>query len=111
MYLETKSVTALDTKQVAWPVGQNQDSYTIVTWFKENLETGVITSKHEVVKNWSSQPKDPNTTYKEGARFRETLFTGSYLQCQSFIADIVKEQGEWRQIPGKPFEKELRFDV
>lgn len=95
MYINTKTVNAYNHSQVAYPVGVNKDSYSITSYYYENLETGVITVKHEVVKNWSCSNYNPNCKYKEGTRFRETLLTGSYLDCVNKIKSIVDEEGEW----------------
>lgn len=112
MYISTKTITALHTSQIAYPVGQDKDSYTIMSWYRENLQTGIITSEHKLVKNWSSDRyKKPDVSYAEGTRFTEDLHTGTYQECVEITKKIVMEQGEWRQIPDKPFEKQLEFTV
>lgn len=94
MYIQTKNVTGHNISQVAYPVGKNQDSYSIVSFFTEDLETGEVTSQHSLVKNWFSPEFNPKYKYKEGARFRETIFVGSYKECANKVKEIVEQEGE-----------------
>lgn len=70
--------TALDTHQVAYPVGENKDSYNIMTYFCYETSTKETTVTHEVVKNWFGENK--------------TLLKGSYDECFDLIQRIVEEE-------------------
>tara|TARA_R110000868_G_scaffold92281_7_gene256009 strand:+ start:605 stop:979 length:375 start_codon:yes stop_codon:yes gene_type:complete len=95
MFIETKYISGYNSKQVAYPVGINKDSYTITSFFKQDINTLETETEHTVVKNWSYQEYNPKLTYKEGAKFSEDLFKGTFKECQQFIIDIVEIEGEW----------------
>ena len=109
MYIRRKVITALNSSQVAYPVGKSKDSYTVLSWYTEDLKTGEIKSAHELVKN------DPYKHWKEGmdesSKYREVLYKGTYNECAAIVDSIILREGEWRQIPGKPFEQELVFTI
>lgn len=76
--IKSRTRTALDTQQVAYPVGENKDSYNIMTYFRYNTETKETTTTHEVVKNWMGENKK--------------LLKGSYDECFELIQEIVREE-------------------
>jgi hypothetical protein len=109
MYTDRKTTTAYTTSQVAYPVGMNEDSYTIASWYREDLITGVITVEHELIKNHSYNTKREGMD--KSSKYKETLHKGTYNECAKLVDDIVLKEGEWRQVPVKPFEKELLFTL
>lgn len=109
MYTKRKVTSALHSSQVAYPVGKLKDAYTILSRYTENLQTGEIKSIHELMKNDSYSP------WKEGmdasSKHRELLHQGTYNECAAIVDNIILKEGEWRQIPSKPLEKELVFTL
>lgn len=112
MFIYDREVSALSTNQVAYPVGQNKDSYTIVSRFNQDLTNGDITVSHELIKNWSSNRyKEEGIEYPEGTRFTEKLHRGTYQECIELVKTIVKEQGEWRRPKGTFQDPVLEFTI
>ena len=95
MFLETKSITAYNSKQVAFPVGVNQDAYYILSFFRQDINTLDVHTEHSFVKNNMSSEFNPKIMYKEGTKFREKMFNGTYKECQDFIVAIVEQEKEW----------------
>lgn len=92
---KNKTVIALAVHQQAYPVGENKESYYIRSWFRQDVETGEITSEHTVIKNhYSSKP--------------EPLFSGSYKQCQDHIDAIVAKEGMWERQTEAPWDYVLQ---
>ena len=75
-FKEYKEEVAYYNRSVAFGVGEKNDSYSINSYYKHNVEEDTITSQHEVIKNWISSEK-------------ETLFKGTLKECFQFIEDIV----------------------
>ncbi len=80
MYIH-KQATAYNMQQVAYPVGINKDSYYLQSYFKQDIETLVISVEHKVVKNMFGKS--------------EELFSGSAKECYNHISNIVETEGEW----------------
>lgn len=97
MYIQTKTVTSYGSKQIAYLVGKDQDSYNIDSFFIEDLETGKIESEHRLIKNPHHQVYNPKYKYKEGTRFKEQLHIGSYKECVAIVQAIVEQEGEWER--------------
>lgn len=76
---------AASSEQVAYPVGENKDSYYMTNMYREDVETGEITVTHKVRKN----------VYSED----ELLFEGTAKECLDYIHTIVSkieaEVGKW----------------
>lgn len=85
-------IFAFNSKQVAYPVGIYQDAYYINSMFKQYIDSEIIEVEHSVIKNAMADTFNPQCKYKEGTRFREILFVGSYKECQLFITNIVINQ-------------------
>ncbi len=94
MYLKEKTVTGYVSNQVAYPVGEFKEAYNICSFFCQDVETNEVTTNHEVIKNlsYNERPKDKPPAV---GKYRETLFTGTYKECEQFIIDIVEKEGEW----------------
>lgn len=77
-----------NNQQVAYPVGLNKDSYSILTFFNQDLKTGDITVSCEVVENWIGKNKT-------------MLYAGSYLDCVEFtrklVTEIENQYGVWNR--------------
>lgn len=96
MYISDKSIIAINSTQIAFPVGPEKDSYTIVICMRQNIETLETIVTCELIKNWSSNVKDPSKTYKEGTRFKEILYKGTYKECIQYFKDnVLNTQKEW----------------
>lgn len=96
MYIDKKSVSAIHTSQIAYPVGPNKDSYSISSWYKQDVNTLEITVEHELIKNWMCNEKKEGVVYKEGTKFKELLFKGTYNECVQFFMDnVMNTQKEW----------------
>jgi hypothetical protein len=96
MFLKNKTISAYNSNQIAYPVELNKDSYSINSYFHQDINTLEVTVKHELVKNHMYNPKEEGKTYKEGAKFRELLYTGTYKECQDyFINTILPIEREW----------------
>lgn len=74
---ESKTELAHYTRGVAYNVGEENNTYSISSYYWHNVEEDIITSIHEVVKNWISVDK------------KEILFKGTLKECFKFIEDIV----------------------
>lgn len=109
MYTDRDVTSTFGSSQVAYPVGRKYDSYTINSWYRENLKTGVIDVTHQLVKN------DSYTTWTKGmnesSKFKETLHQGTYNECAAIVDKIILKEGEWRQIKSDPFNKELVYTL
>jgi hypothetical protein len=73
------NIVAVNSNQVAYPVGLNKDSYNLVSSFIQNIETNEVTIKHIVTKNFE----------------RITLFEGTAKECLNYINEIVLIEKEW----------------
>ena len=80
-YKAYKEEVAYYNRSVAFGVGEENDSYSISSYYRHNVEEDTITSQHEVVKNWIS----PN---------KEILFKGTLKECFQFIEDIVLQYSQ-----------------
>ena len=80
-YKAYKEETAYYNRSVAFGVGEENDSYSINSYYRHNVEWNTITSQHEVVKNWISSKK-------------EILFKGTLKECYQFIEDIVVQYSQ-----------------
>ena len=76
-YKESEKELAYHNRSVAFGVGEENDSYSINSYYRHNVECNTIISQHEVVKNWISPKK-------------EILFKGSLKECFKFIENIVQ---------------------
>jgi len=72
---EDERILLYNSKQVAYPVGEKKDSYSICTYHYINGNAETITSRSEVRKNMFG--KD------------EMLFRGTPHECYLFIKEIV----------------------
>ena len=100
------TTSAYNHSQVLYPAGINKiDSYSINSFYTHNINEDTITSKHEVVKNWSCNELPKGQEPKEGKRYREILFQGTVKECYEFIDDIAQTEGYWIQDPNNPFEQ------
>lgn len=90
-----KTIISVNTNQIAFAVGKNKDSYYLLSYFYQNVETNELSSRHEVVKNGSYPEKDPRINYPEDKKFKEVLFQGTAKKCQQYIKDIVDFELEW----------------
>ena len=110
MNTDRKITSTFGSSQIAYPVGESKDSYSINSWYRENLETGIITVTHQLVKNNSYS--DWREGMDKSSKYKEVLYQGkSYNECAKIVDDIVLAQGEWRQIPGDAFNRELMFTL
>ena len=75
-YKESEKELAYHNRSVAFGVGEENDSYSIDSYYWHNVENDTISHQHEVVKNWISPKK-------------EILFKGTLKECFKFIEDIV----------------------
>ena len=66
-----------NVRHIAFEVGKNKDTYSIVSKYWHHVEEDVVSHQHEVVKNWISVDK------------KETLFRGSLKECYRFVEDLV----------------------
>ena len=82
MYINKDFNETLNTSQIAYPVGQEKDSYSIQSWYKEDLNTGKVTVRHTLIKN----------VHLDSA---EVMMESSYKECVAAVVAIVREQGEW----------------
>ena len=80
-YKESEKELAYHNRSVAFGVGEENDSYSIDSYYWHNVENDTITSQHEVVKNWISSKK-------------EILFKGTLKECFQFIEDIVVQYSQ-----------------
>lgn len=100
------TVSAYNHNQVLYPAGIDKiDSYSICSFYDQNIEEDTITSHHEVVKNWACDTLPKGQEPKEGKRYRTTLFQGTIKECYEFIDNIAQTEGYWIPDPNKPFEQ------
>lgn len=96
MFINNKTVTGFNNSQIAYPVGPEKDSYNINSWFSQDINTLEIIVKHVLVKNWICTVKKPNVQYREGTKFSEDLFTGTYKECVDYLMNnVMNTQKEW----------------
>lgn len=79
-------------------VGKEKRSYYITNEFIENINTGIIFSRHYVA-------------YYIGVNSLQIIFTGKYSECLAYINIIVKRDGRWITNPNNPFEKIFTKDI
>ena len=73
--------TVYNNRDVASYVGEENDTYSIRSYYWHDIEKDTISHQHEVVKNWIS----PN---------KEILFKGTLKECFQFIEDIVVQYSQ-----------------
>ena len=80
LWLQEDTVLLHNSDQIAYPVGKNKDSYSIVTYIYVNtIDDSIKSMRSEVRKNYFG--KDAK------------LLEGTFSECYKFIEDIVlKEQ-------------------
>lgn len=76
-FKKTKEEFIHNIRHVAFDVGKNKNTYSIVSNYWHHIEDDIVSHQHEVVKNWISVDK------------KEVLFRGSLKECYKFIEDIV----------------------
>ena len=77
--LHNNQIIAIDFHQYAYPVGEQKDSYYLLTRFTLNVLSGVSIVQCEVVKNFYSASK------------AEVLYTDSAKNCVSFLDDLLSK--------------------
>jgi len=94
------NITGYNNECVAFDIGkETRDNYSILTYYRHNVETDVITYESTVMKNWAHNeaPKDI-IKIVEGKKYRQTLITGTPKECFKYIDDIVQSQGYWNKL-------------
>jgi len=96
IFINNKTVNALNVGMLAYPIGREKDSYYINSWFTQDIETKVIIVEHELVKNFLGPEKKKGVKYKEGVKFRELLLKGTYKQCLYYFQyNVMNTEKEW----------------
>ena len=100
----TKNTTfAYANNHLAFNVGREEkDSYTIDVDYEHDIETDKIIYRAQVIKNWA-YPSPSSKDKKDGMKYKEVIFSGTYKQCYEFIENIVKAKGHWIQDPNVMF--------
>lgn len=69
----------LDIQQIAFPVGENNDAYYIISSFDLNVLTNEVIVRCTVCKNFYANPP----------KREENLFVGTFKQCYEWIQSTV----------------------
>ena len=98
-------ITSYTSQLLAHDVGEEtKDSYYLCCFYRHNIATNEITSRHELVKNYfhnvvgANGPK-PNTKYKE------MLLEGTPQECIYFMSYILAKEGYWDKHPTESFKQ------
>lgn len=79
MWTRAPKIKLYHNDQVAWPIGPDNDSYSIITYAYLNTDTNEVDNVEcKLIKNWTSNRP-------------QVLLEGTYKECYDLIAEIVEE--------------------
>lgn len=105
-HFKNQKFISTSNNTVAFEVGEEtKDFYSTRTLYEHDPNTDNIKYSCEVIKNWSYDPLPTGAEKIEGKKYSEVVFKGSLKECISYIDNIVREEGHWKNDPKNTFNK------